>query len=107
MVLPTREVKQVLPQTILFKYYEQKTEAEVTAGCGDELVRCPSCRFPALLDKDLNMFSCPNPGCQKETCRKCQGLWKEHTGLTCEELDKKDDIKNRTYIAEKNDCCSH
>ncbi|XP_060224049.1 E3 ubiquitin-protein ligase RNF216 isoform X3 [Meriones unguiculatus] len=40
-------------------------------------------------------------GSGKETCRKCQGLWKEHNGLTCEELAEKDDIKYRTSIEEK------
>ncbi|CAH7270474.1 Rnf216 [Phodopus roborovskii] len=40
-------------------------------------------------------------GAGKETCRKCQGLWKEHNGLTCEELAEKDDIKYRTSIEEK------
>lgn len=34
----------------------------------------------------------------QETCRKCQGLWKEHNGLTCEELAEKDDIKYRTSM---------
>lgn len=34
----------------------------------------------------------------QETCRKCQGLWKEHNGLTCEELAGKDDIKYRTFV---------
>ncbi|XP_035757213.1 E3 ubiquitin-protein ligase RNF216-like isoform X2 [Egretta garzetta] len=36
-----------------------------------------------------------------ETCRKCQGLWKEHMNLTCEQLAEKDDIKYRTSIEEK------
>ncbi|XP_038395477.1 E3 ubiquitin-protein ligase RNF216 isoform X4 [Canis lupus familiaris] len=95
---PTSELEKVLPQTILYKYYERKAEEEVTAAYADELVRCPSCSFPALLDSDVKRFSCPNPRCRKETCRKCQGLWKEHNGLTCEELAEKDDIKYRTSI---------
>ncbi|XP_041603907.1 E3 ubiquitin-protein ligase RNF216 isoform X3 [Vulpes lagopus] len=98
---PTSELEKVLPQTILYKYYERKAEEEVTAAYADELVRCPSCSFPALLDSDVKRFSCPNPRCRKETCRKCQGLWKEHNGLTCEELAEKDDIKYRTSIEEK------
>lgn len=98
---PTSELEKVLPQTILYKYYERKAEEEVAAAYADELVRCPSCSFPALLDSDVKRFSCPNPRCRKETCRKCQGLWKEHNGLTCEELAEKDDIKYRTSIEEK------
>ncbi|XP_075383674.1 E3 ubiquitin-protein ligase RNF216 isoform X2 [Tenrec ecaudatus] len=98
---PTSELEKVLPPTILYKYYERKAEEEVAAAYADELVRCPSCSFPALLDSDVKRFSCPNPRCRKETCRKCQGLWKEHNGLTCEELAEKDDIKYRTSIEEK------
>ncbi|XP_028909407.1 E3 ubiquitin-protein ligase RNF216 isoform X1 [Ornithorhynchus anatinus] len=98
---PTSELEKVLPETILCKYYERKAEEEVAAACADELVRCPFCNFPALLDSDVKRFSCPNPRCRKETCRKCQGLWKEHNGLTCEQLAEKDDIKYRTSIEEK------
>ena len=98
----TSDLEEVLPQTIVCKYYEWTAE-EVTAACGDEFIRYPSCSFPALLDRDLKRFSCPNPRCQKT----CQVLWKEHTSLTCEELAKKDDVKYRTFIEEKNDCCSH
>lgn len=29
------------------------------------LNRCPFCNFPALLDKDMSLFSCPNPRCRK------------------------------------------
>ncbi|XP_023617214.1 E3 ubiquitin-protein ligase RNF216 isoform X4 [Myotis lucifugus] len=62
---PTSELEKVLPQTILCKYYERKAEEEVTAAYADELVRCPSCSFPALLDSDVKRFSCPNPRCRK------------------------------------------
>nr|XP_005020182.3 E3 ubiquitin-protein ligase RNF216 [Anas platyrhynchos]XP_005020184.3 E3 ubiquitin-protein ligase RNF216 [Anas platyrhynchos]XP_027324964.2 E3 ubiquitin-protein ligase RNF216 [Anas platyrhynchos] len=98
---PTSELEKVLPENILCKYYERKAEEEVAAACADELVRCPFCNFPALLDNDVKRFSCPNPRCRKETCRKCQGLWKEHMNLTCEQLAEKDDIKYRTSIEEK------
>ncbi|XP_035294253.1 E3 ubiquitin-protein ligase RNF216-like isoform X1, partial [Cricetulus griseus] len=98
---PTSELEKVLPQTILCKYHERRAEEDITAACADELLRCPSCNFPALLDREVKTFSCPNPGCQKETCRKCQGLWKEHTGLTCEELAEKDEIKYRASVEEK------
>lgn len=28
-------------------------------------LRCPFCNFPALLDKGISLFSCPNPRCRK------------------------------------------
>ncbi|KAE8580093.1 hypothetical protein XENTR_v10024301 [Xenopus tropicalis] len=98
---PTSEVEKVLPENILQKYYERKAEEDISAACADQLVRCPSCSFPALLDKDVDRFSCPNPHCRKETCKKCQKLWKEHVNLTCEELAESDDVNYRTFIEEK------
>ncbi|XP_026580862.1 E3 ubiquitin-protein ligase RNF216-like [Pseudonaja textilis] len=67
---PTTELEKVLPENILCKYYERKAEEEVAAACADELVRCPFCNFPALLDKEVKRFSCPNPCCRKvgDTC---------------------------------------
>ncbi|KAM4632256.1 E3 ubiquitin-protein ligase RNF216 isoform 2-T2 [Discoglossus pictus] len=98
---PTSELEKVLPENILIKYYERKAEEDISAACADELVRCPSCSFPAVLDKGVDRFSCPNPHCRKETCRKCQKLWKEHMNLTCEQLAESDEIKYRTNIEEK------
>ncbi|XP_060116913.1 E3 ubiquitin-protein ligase RNF216-like [Heteronotia binoei] len=45
--------------------------------------------------------TCPNPGCEKTTCRKCRGLWEEHKDMTCDELAEKDNVKYRTSIEEK------
>uniref|UniRef100_A0A8C5Q0V2 Ring finger protein 216 n=1 Tax=Leptobrachium leishanense TaxID=445787 RepID=A0A8C5Q0V2_9ANUR len=98
---PTSELEKVLPENILQKYYERKAEEDISAACADQLVRCPSCSFPALLDKDVDRFSCPNPNCRKESCKKCQKSWKEHAGLTCEQLAESDDVKYRTFIEEK------
>ncbi|XP_044835207.1 E3 ubiquitin-protein ligase RNF216 isoform X4 [Mauremys mutica] len=67
---PTSELEKVLPENILCKYYERKAEEEVAAACADELVRCPFCNFPALLDNDVKRFSCPNPRCRKEDDEK-------------------------------------
>ncbi|XP_059835501.1 E3 ubiquitin-protein ligase RNF216 isoform X2 [Hypanus sabinus] len=95
------ELEKVLPENILCKYYERQAEEAVATACADELVRCPFCNFPALLDKEINMFSCPNPRCRKESCRKCQVLWKDHAGLSCDQVVEKDEIKFRTSFEEK------
>ncbi|XP_078414740.1 E3 ubiquitin-protein ligase RNF216 isoform X1 [Cetorhinus maximus] len=95
------ELEKVLPENILCKYYERQAEEAIATACADELVRCPFCNFPALLDKDINMFSCPNPRCRKESCRKCQVLWKDHAGLSCDQVVEKDEIKFRTSFEEK------
>lgn len=98
---PNSELEKVLPENILRKYYERQAEEAVAATCADELVRCPSCNFPALLDKEISLFSCPNPRCRKETCRKCHFLWKEHAGKTCEQVMEQDEVRIRVAFEEK------
>ena len=39
LAFPASELEKVLPQTILYKYYERKAEEEVAAAYADELVR--------------------------------------------------------------------
>lgn len=50
------------------------------------LFRCPFCNFPALLDKDMSLFSCPNPRCRKVSPNLCLfsslntlRFWESHT----------------------------
>nr|XP_019961595.1 PREDICTED: E3 ubiquitin-protein ligase RNF216-like [Paralichthys olivaceus] len=95
---PVCELEKVLPENILCKYYERQAEEAVAATCADELVRCPFCNFPALLDKDRSLFSCPNPRCRKESCRKCHVQWKQHVGKTCEQVLERDEIRMRVLL---------
>ncbi|CAN9505829.1 unnamed protein product [Ophioblennius macclurei] len=98
---PVCELEKVLPENILCKYYERQAEEAVAATCADELVRCPFCNFPALLDKDMSLFSCPNPRCRKESCRKCHVQWKLHVGKTCEQVLERDEIRMRVLFEER------
>ncbi|XP_070704543.1 E3 ubiquitin-protein ligase RNF216 [Pempheris klunzingeri] len=98
---PVCELEKVLPENILCKYYERQAEEAVAATCADELVRCPFCNFPALLDKDMSLFSCPNPRCRKESCRKCHVQWKQHAGKTCEQVLERDEIRMRVLFEER------
>ncbi|KAK5856614.1 hypothetical protein PBY51_008197 [Eleginops maclovinus] len=98
---PVCELEKVLPENILCKYYERQAEEAVAATCADELVRCPFCNFPALLDKNMSLFSCPNPRCRKESCRKCHVQWKQHMGKTCEQVLERDEIRMRVLFEER------
>uniref|UniRef100_A0A3Q2PA92 Ring finger protein 216 n=1 Tax=Fundulus heteroclitus TaxID=8078 RepID=A0A3Q2PA92_FUNHE len=98
---PVCELQKVLPDNILCKYNERQAEEAVAATCADELVRCPFCNFPALLDKDMSLFSCPNPRCRKESCRKCHVQWKQHVGKTCEQVLERDEIRMRVLFEER------
>ncbi|XP_041863412.1 E3 ubiquitin-protein ligase RNF216 isoform X2 [Melanotaenia boesemani] len=98
---PMCELEKVLPENILCKYNERQAEEAVAATCADELVRCPFCNFPALLDKNMSLFSCPNPRCRKESCRKCHVQWKQHMGKTCEQVLERDEIRMRVLFEER------
>ncbi|XP_056440923.1 E3 ubiquitin-protein ligase RNF216 [Gadus chalcogrammus] len=98
---PVCELEKVLPENILIKYYERQAEEAVAATCADELVRCPFCNFPALLDKAMSLFSCPNPRCRKESCRKCHVQWKQHVGKTCDQVLERDEIRMRVLFEER------
>ncbi|XP_035470747.1 E3 ubiquitin-protein ligase RNF216 [Scophthalmus maximus] len=98
---PVCELEKVLPENILCKYYERQAEEAVAATCADELVRCPFCNFPALLDKAMSLFSCPSPRCRKESCRKCHVQWKQHLGKTCEQVLERDEISMRVLFEER------
>ncbi|XP_075888414.1 uncharacterized protein rnf216 [Nelusetta ayraudi] len=98
---PACELEKVLPENILCKYYERQAEEAVASSCADELVRCPFCNLPALLDKDRSLFSCPNPRCRKESCRKCHVQWKLHVGKTCEQVLERDEIRMRVLFEER------
>nr|XP_061829993.1 E3 ubiquitin-protein ligase RNF216-like [Nerophis lumbriciformis] len=98
---PVAELEKVLPENILYKYYERQAEEAIAATCADELVRCPFCNFPALLDKAMSLFSCPNPRCRKESCRKCHVQWKLHSGKTCKQVLEKDEIRMRVLFEER------
>ncbi|XP_046894112.1 E3 ubiquitin-protein ligase RNF216 [Hypomesus transpacificus] len=98
---PVCELEKVLPESILGKYYERQAEEAVAATCADELVRCPSCHFPALLDPGVSLFSCPNPRCRKESCRKCHVQWKQHVGKSCDQVLERDEIRMRVLFEER------
>ncbi|XP_054606685.2 E3 ubiquitin-protein ligase RNF216 isoform X1 [Nothobranchius furzeri] len=98
---PMCELEKVLPENILCKYNERQAEEAVAATCADELVRCPFCNFPALLDEGMSLFSCPNPRCRKESCRKCHVQWKLHVGKTCEQVLERDEIRMRVLFEER------
>ena len=64
-------------------------------------MKCPHCDFAADLDEDVKVFHCQNSLCLKETCRYCGEEWKDHVGLRCNEVEKKEGTSLRTSYEEK------
>ena len=66
------------------------------------LEQCPFCPFATIMDvpKEVNkLFACQNPECGKESCRLCRE--DSHIPLRCEEVEKDDEVRMRTYIENK------
>ena len=81
-------------------HYEERLqeEAVLMAGLLSDLVRCPKCNFPALPDPGEDVFRCPSAACGHESCVKCGEDWGSHEGLSCEEVETRDETKVRlTY----------
>ncbi|XP_031575310.1 E3 ubiquitin-protein ligase RNF216-like [Actinia tenebrosa] len=95
------QLKKTLASNIFSKYEDRLTEESLCLAEMDDLVRCPSCDFAAILPSEDKVFKCQNTSCLKETCRFCKEDWKEHFGLKCNEVEKKEAKNVRLSYEEK------
>lgn len=84
---PVSQLQKALPADILTKYEDRMQEESILLAEMEDLVRCPSCGFAALLPPEDKVFKCQL--CAKETCRYCKEEWAEHFGQKCSEIEKK------------------
>eukprot|EP00011_Vannellida_sp_DIVA3-517-6-12_P007986 CAMPEP_0114626616 /NCGR_PEP_ID=MMETSP0168-20121206/11875_1 /TAXON_ID=95228 ORGANISM="Vannella sp., Strain DIVA3 517/6/12" /NCGR_SAMPLE_ID=MMETSP0168 /ASSEMBLY_ACC=CAM_ASM_000044 /LENGTH=424 /DNA_ID=CAMNT_0001837929 /DNA_START=34 /DNA_END=1305 /DNA_ORIENTATION=+ len=84
-----------------FKLWERRVQqAELAAAGIIDLEECPFCDFGMVIDDDeLLVFICQNPGCMKQSCRKCKGI--SHLPLRCEEVEDATTVKRRNFMHEK------
>ncbi|XP_018569505.1 E3 ubiquitin-protein ligase RNF216-like [Anoplophora glabripennis] len=81
------------------KWAQKKAVAEIKAAGIEELESCPFCDFAYIPNESDKIFRCLNPDCMKESCRKCKEP--NHLPLKCEEVEKDENVKARTYIENK------
>ncbi|CAH1273306.1 RNF216 [Branchiostoma lanceolatum] len=98
---PLGQLEKALPENMLKKYQERLEEENINLAGLDDLVRCPSCDYAAILAEGDKVFRCQNPECMKQTCRHCKEDWAGHFGIPCQEVEGADDTKFRTSIEEK------
>ena len=96
---PTSELHRCLPTDVLEKLEEQSMEADLRMANIDNLCRCPRCNYAIILSPKVKVWKCMK--CGMETCRMCQVEWKEHVGLSCEEIETKDETALRKQYEEK------
>ncbi|XP_059177354.1 E3 ubiquitin-protein ligase RNF216-like [Physella acuta] len=98
---PESELRRCLEPKTWNKLEERSLEENLNMADMNDLVRCPQCDFAAILSPSIKMFKCLREDCQKAVCRNCGVDWKEHEGLTCAEIEKKDETALRKEYEEK------
>ncbi|KAB0794949.1 hypothetical protein PPYR_11788 [Photinus pyralis] len=84
----------------MFSVIASKKQVEEVKAAGiEDLETCPFCDFAAIPARDDKLFRCLNPQCMKESCRMCKEP--SHVPLRCDEVEKDEDVKDRTYIENK------
>ena len=96
---PVSQLQKALPVHILTKYEDRMQEESLLLAEMEDLVRCPSCDYAAVLPPEDKVFKCQ--ACAKETCRFCKEEWSEHFGLKCSEVEKKNTRDVRLSYEEK------
>lgn len=78
---------------------QKKQLEEVKAAGIEDLEFCPFCDFATIPAPGDKIFRCLNNECMKESCRECREP--SHIPLRCNEVEKEEDVKLRTYIEDK------
>nr|KAI8765240.1 E3 ubiquitin-protein ligase RNF216-like [Biomphalaria glabrata] len=101
MSYPISELQRCLDKTLVDKLQERGFMEDIKMAGVDDLISCPGCNFTATLSPTVKMFLCRNLDCQKAICRYCQVDWNDHEGLTCNEVETKDETALRKEYEEK------
>ncbi|KAF5272774.1 hypothetical protein FQA39_LY07801 [Lamprigera yunnana] len=94
------QVLQAVLEPKMFSIIALKKQVEEVKAAGiEDLETCPFCDFATIPNRDDKLFRCLNPVCMKESCRQCKEP--SHIPLRCEEVEKDNDVKARTFIENK------
>ncbi|KAG8281403.1 hypothetical protein J6590_059697 [Homalodisca vitripennis] len=72
---------------------------EVRAAEIEGLEMCPFCEFATIPPPETNIFTCLNPECLRESCRKCHK--DSHIPLRCNEVEDDEQTRARKYIEDE------
>ena len=85
---------------LLEKLSQLQQEKDIRDANLDDLEECPFCDYKAILppiEEDFE-FRCPNPECEKVSCRRCKSI--SHIPMSCEEHAKDNKVNSRHKIEE-------
>lgn len=82
--IPESQASKVLPSLIM-ELLEEKVNKKAMESITkmEDLHSCPFCKYPVAVDHDLKKFSCPNPDCEKVSCRFCKKMWNDCCHNNC------------------------
>lgn len=89
----------ILKPNMFSKIALRKQIDEVKSAGIEDLESCPFCDFATIPTPGDKIFKCLNDECLKESCRQCKEL--SHIPYRCDEIEKNDEVKARTYIEDK------
>ncbi|KAL0281339.1 UNVERIFIED_CONTAM: hypothetical protein PYX00_002353 [Menopon gallinae] len=92
-------LQHALPPKMFSKVVRLIQMEEIKAAGIEDLVQCPFCNYATIMPPEAKIVTCLNPECQKESCRLCKEL--SHIPLRCDEVEKSEEVKMRTYIENK------
>ncbi|GAB6021755.1 hypothetical protein CHUAL_004333 [Chamberlinius hualienensis] len=100
LTFPLTALQRVLKPSVFSNWLIRLQAEEVSKANIPDLVQCLHCSFAAIMpNPDDKVFKCLNPECLKETCRLCKEP--NHVPLRCDEIEKGNEVKMRTYIENK------
>ncbi|XP_059177812.1 E3 ubiquitin-protein ligase RNF216-like [Physella acuta] len=100
-IYPESELNRCLAPMTRWRLEERSLEENLTTANLNNLVRCPQCHFAAILSPPIKVFKCLRDDCQMVICRDCGVDWREHKGLTCAQVERKDETALRKEYEEK------
>ncbi|CAB4054228.1 RNF216 [Lepeophtheirus salmonis] len=95
-------LQEALPANIFSKWLPRIQNVEVKDASLDGIAECPFCPYMTIMDtspEENKLLICMNPQCGKESCRLCKEL--SHIPLHCDEVEKNDEVRKRTFIENK------
>uniref|UniRef100_A0A1B6F327 RING-type domain-containing protein n=1 Tax=Cuerna arida TaxID=1464854 RepID=A0A1B6F327_9HEMI len=92
-------LQNLLEARVFSKLLQRIQLDEVKAAEIEGLEICPFCEFATIPPPETNIFTCLNPDCLKESCRKCHKV--SHIPQRCEEVENDDQARARKYIEDE------
>jgi hypothetical protein len=93
-------VGRAVPTKVVDKLAFYQQQAEISAAGIEGLEQCPHCEYKGICDpiEEDSIFTCQNPDCGKNTCRRCSEA--SHLPKGCEEAKKDKGLSARHLVEE-------